>query len=314
MAKRSSNKGDDLVDVAGPRQEPSSRADDPLICCEANGIAPVTQDEKVHPERIGLHPIADEFDGSNMNETVQILVEHRAWDLTVRLAHWTLVLSFAYLAITGTMILNDKYMAISGTNKIMMKSVHVYGGYVLGASLLALIAWGFVGGLHSRWSRILPLTRAYWSELLVFLRSILDGRTIYYIGLNPLGRMMVTLLVALLLAQTSTGLVIGGADVFAWPFGGYFREWIAATGVDPTSLVPGSQSGVDEARYKAMRAFRSPFRIVHEWTFYALAVLVPLHIGGVVWTEMRDRVAIVSGMITGRKVLPGLPVDESSED
>lgn len=192
----------------------------------------------------------------------------------------------------------------------MLKTVHTYAGYTLGVALIVRIIWGFVGSKTSRWINILPVTGTYWRDLGVYLKSLGGGSgERHYVGHNPLGRLMVTAVFALLIAQVATGIIVGGADVFAWPFGDYFRNWIAASGVDPASLLPANQKGVDPAKYKAMREFRAPFRLSHEYIFYIFLALIPLHILGVIWAEMRDRVAIVSSMITGRKGLPQKPVD-----
>lgn len=58
-----------------------------------------------------------------------------------------------------------------------------------------------------------------------------------------------------------------------------------------------------------MREFRSPFRITPEWVFYIFLAPLPLHVGGVIWAEIRDRAAIASSMFSGRKSLPEKPAD-----
>ena len=236
--------------------------------------------------------------------SVQSGQDEKVWQLPVRLCHWIIVLSFVFLTLSGSMILFEKYMVVGGQNKIMLKTVHVYAGYILGAALIARIIWGFVGNPAARWRHILPMNRKYFTELRLYVAAIRSGQRRVYVGHNPLGRAMVTVLMLLLIAQVITGLIVGGADVFAWPLGDLFRNWIAATGVDPLSLVPGDRKGVDPARYAEMRAFRLPYRLTHEYIFYALGILVLLHIAGVVWTEIRERVPLVSAMITGRKQLP----------
>ena len=60
-----------------------------------------------------------------------------------------------------------------------------------------------------------------------------------------------------------------------------------------------------------MRAFRSPFVEVHEIGFYALAVLIVLHVIAVVVTEIHEGGGITSAMFTGRKILSRPPPDAS---
>ena len=68
----------------------------------------------------------------------------------------------------------------------------------------------------------------------------------------------------------------------------------------------------DEAAWNALRAFREPFITVHYYGFYALLVLVVLHIAAVVVTELREGGNLVSAMITGRKVLSQSPADQAA--
>jgi cytochrome b len=50
---------------------------------------------------------------------------------------------------------------------------------------------------------------------------------------------------------------------------------------------------------------------VHLYGFYALGVVVALHVAGVVATELREGGNIVSAMFTGRKTAAGQVEDES---
>lgn len=135
-----------------------------------------------------------------------------------------------------------------------------------------------------------------------------------YVGHNPLARLMVSILFLLLVVQALTGLVIAGTDIFYPPFGYWFAAWVAAPGVDPSTIAPYDKTGIDSASWEAMRAFRSPFVTVHHWNFYALLVLIGVHIAGVVVTELREGGGLVSAMITGRKVLDRQPVDDVETD
>jgi len=50
---------------------------------------------------------------------------------------------------------------------------------------------------------------------------------------------------------------------------------------------------IDKASYQAMRSFRGPFVEVHEFTFYALAILIALHLIAVVLTELHEGGSII---------------------
>jgi Ni/Fe-hydrogenase 1 B-type cytochrome subunit len=74
---------------------------------------------------------------------------------------------------------------------------------------------------------------------------------------------MVSVLLALLVVQAGTGLVLAGTDIYYPPFGHWIASWIAAPGVEPSTIAPYSKTGVDPTAGEAMRSFRSPFVTVH---------------------------------------------------
>ena len=65
---------------------------------------------------------------------------------------------------------------------------------------------------------------------------------------------------------------------------------------------------MDKTAYQAMRDFRAPFVLVHEFAFYALTAAVVLHLIAVV-TELHEGGSITSAMFTGRKILTRKPPD-----
>ena len=126
---------------------------------------------------------------------------------------------------------------------------------------------------------------------------------------QPAGADGVTLSVLLLLIQVFTGLVLAGTDLFWPPFGSLFAKWVAAPGVDPTTIQPGASDLIDKAAYQSMRGMRAPFVEVHEIAFYALAAAIVLHLIAVVMTEVHEGGSITSAMFTGRKILTRKPPD-----
>lgn len=231
------------------------------------------------------------------------------WDRVVRVFHWVNVLCIIGLAALGTALLWDKELGVSAEGKVLLKTVHVWFGYVLAANLLVRLAWAFIGTPFARWRAILPLGRGYVRALGDYVRGLARGDAPRYLGHNPLGRLMVTALLALLTVQAVTGLVLAGTDIYYPPLGSRIAAWVAAPGVDPATLVPGDKAFVDAAAWDAMRAFRSPFVETHETAFFIILAAALLHIVGVVFTEAREGGALVSAMFTGRKLLDRPPVD-----
>ncbi|HEY6123313.1 MAG TPA: cytochrome b/b6 domain-containing protein [Steroidobacteraceae bacterium] len=235
------------------------------------------------------------------------------WDTSVRWFHWINVLCVLGLVAVGLAILNDKALGVSNDGKILLKTVHVWIGYVFALNLFWRLVWGFIGGIHSRWRAILPLGRAYPAALRRYVAALRAGEHPQYLGHNPLGRIAVTLLLLLLVTMAATGLVLAGTDLFLAPFGSTIARWVAAPGVDPATLVPYAPEMYDKSSYAAMRALRAPFVRVHEFAFYGLLIMGVIHIAAVVLTEVRGGGNLVSAMITGKKILRA-PLSDQNKD
>ncbi|WOJ91195.1 cytochrome b/b6 domain-containing protein [Methylocapsa polymorpha] len=235
--------------------------------------------------------------------------EFVAWDAPTRWFHWINALAVLALIATGLVILNDDALGLSAGGKILLKSIHASFGYVMAINLLWRFIWAFYGDRYTGWRGILPGGSGYLTSLRAYVLSFLSGEPQQFVGHNPLARIGISVLFLLLLIQLTTGLVIAGTDLFWPPFGHWFAQWVAAPGVDPTSVQPGASDLIDKASYQAMRAFRAPFVQVHEFAFYALAVVITLHIIAVVLTELHEGGSITSAMFTGRKILTRKPPD-----
>jgi cytochrome b len=236
---------------------------------------------------------------------------YSTWDAGVRWFHWINVLCVIGLIAVGVVILNDKSLGVTNEGKILLKTVHVWIGYVLALNLLWRLVWAFLGGRYSRWTAFLPFRRGFFKEAREYISAFASGQPKQYVGHNPLGRIAVTLLIFLLLVQAVTGLVLAGTDLYYPPIGSWIANWIAAPGVDPATLVPYSKALYSEEAYQAMRAFRKPFITIHYYGFYTLLAFIVIHILAVVITELREGGNLVSAMFSGKKMLTRQPEDES---
>jgi Ni/Fe-hydrogenase 1 B-type cytochrome subunit len=241
--------------------------------------------------------------------TMTELKAYFVWDANIRWFHWINVLCVLGLIVVGTAILNGKALGLSTEGKILLKTVHVLIGYAFAVNLLWRLIWTFIGGPHARWRSILPGGQGYLREVRSYISDVKAGRPRQYLGHNPLGRIAVTLLLFLLLAQAITGLALAGTDIFYPPLGSWIANWIAAPGVDPATLVPYAKETYDAVAYDAMRAFRKPFITIHYYGFYALLGVILIHILAVVVTELREGGNLISAMFTGKKILNQTPAD-----
>tara|TARA_R110001606_G_scaffold346892_3_gene495936 strand:- start:46289 stop:47029 length:741 start_codon:yes stop_codon:yes gene_type:complete len=237
------------------------------------------------------------------------LTSYPVWDRTVRIFHWLNVLCVLALIAIGTVILNAKGLGVTTDGKIILKTIHVYVGYVFAVNLGWRIIWGFIGGHFARWKMALPFGSEYKAQLKAYIDGAKNKKPVGFLGHNPIARLMVALLFLLMSLQAITGLILAGTDVYMLPFGNTFKEWIATDATTVELVMPYSKEGVNEEAYKEMRDFRKPFVVTHYYVFFILLGAIILHLLGVLVSEFRERNGLVSAMITGKKVFTEKPFD-----
>ena len=202
----------------------------------------------------------------------QSLQSYPVWDRPTRWFHWINFVCVVALAAIGTAILFDNELGVTDEGKILLKTTHVWFGYVFAVNLAWRFAWAFIGNRHASWSAILPFRTGYGAALKTYLRGLIRGDVRPYLGHNPVARAMVSIFFFLLMLQALTGLVLAGTDIYYPPFGRWIASWIAAPGIDPSTIVPYDKTGIDPKSWEAMRSLRSVFLTIHYWNFYALLV------------------------------------------
>ena len=231
--------------------------------------------------------------------------EYKVWDRTTRIFHWVNVLTILVLIACGVALLNARSLGIPNEGKILLKTVHVYAGYVFALNLGLRLVWAFMGGPYARWRALLPFGAGYGQAF----KRYISGEQTSYKGHNPIGRLAVTALLIVMTIQAVTGIVLAGTDIYYPPFGGMIAEWVAAPGVDPADILPYDRSLVDPDAYQEMRAFRSGYLSTHITNFYIIIALIVLHVAGVVWSENKHGGGIVSSTFSGKKMLREKPED-----
>lgn len=238
--------------------------------------------------------------------------QFKVWDRTTRVFHWVNAASVIALMIIGILILNSKLLGIEGEAKVLLKTIHAFVGYVFVLNLFWRLVWAFFGNYYSRWRQFLPIEEYYLKNLKHYIVNLFSGVRQQYIGHNPIARLVVSFFFLLLSIQAITGLIIAGTDLYYPPFGEYFAEWVTEGDKDRLkNLTAGNKTHVVEEAYQEMRSFRKPIITIHVYSFYILLILVPIHIFGVIFTELREQGGLVSSMITGNKILEDEPVDKN---
>ncbi|SKA29349.1 cytochrome b/b6 domain-containing protein [Consotaella salsifontis] len=127
--------------------------------------------------RIGNIGRANRF--AHAGETV------RVWDPAVRLFHWTVV--------AGVCL--NLFVLEEG------KTAHRAVGYVILGSLAFRLVWGFVGSRYARFSDFIPTPR----RLARYIHALRHGEEPRFLGHNPLGAIMMLILMLVLAATGATG-------------------------------------------------------------------------------------------------------------
>jgi cytochrome b len=121
------------------------------------------------------------------------------WDAPTRLFHWLTVILVA---------------AAYATWRLNWMDWHAYAGYALLALVVFRLLWGFFGSETARFAAFLAAPRWTGHYLSHLLRREPDRQ----VGHNPAGGWMVLLLLALLLADTLTGIYTNNDVADVGPF------------------------------------------------------------------------------------------------
>lgn len=114
----------------------------------------------------------------------------RVWDAPVRVFHWLLAACF-----TGA------YLTAESES---WRLLHVTLGYTLGGLIAFRLVWGVLGTRYARFGSFVRPP----SELSRYLKSMLAGRPVHFIGHNPLGGVAIVLMLLAGLAITATGYAV----------------------------------------------------------------------------------------------------------
>jgi cytochrome b len=178
------------------------------------------------------------------------------WDLPLRLFHWLLVLcvSASYATAKG------------GFN---WTKYHFWIGYVTLGLVAFRIIWGFLGPRHARFSNFI----AGPSRLFAYMRTLFKRDSTPTPGHNPLGGLVVVVMLLMVGAQAVTGLfLIDNTEVWTAPY-------------YPT---------VSGATANALGKF-------HHLNFDVLLWVISLHVLAIIYYKAYKRQSLVVPMITGSK-------------
>lgn len=177
------------------------------------------------------------------------------WDWPIRLMHWLLAILFTGLIITGKS--DGDYMAL-----------HFYFGYSLSAVIIARVIYGFLGSDFAKFKHFIhhPI------KVLRYSKALILGNGEGHLGHNPVGGVMVILLLLALTAQWGSGLFSSDEIFWFGPFYGTVSDELSEQLVAVHHLLPN-----------------------------VLLAMVALHILAVLYHELRFKERLVAAMLHGKK-------------
>jgi len=135
------------------------------------------------------------------------------WELPVRWAHWTNLVSIVTLAVTGFFIGKPFSFGSSASAYVMgwIRFVHFTAAYLFAVSLASRVIWSFIGNKYSGWRGFFPFATAKGREKMIkMLRyyMFIDKEVPETIGHNPLATTAYTVLFGLYLLMITTGFAL----------------------------------------------------------------------------------------------------------
>lgn len=199
------------------------------------------------------------------------------WQVPVRLTHWVTVAAIVVLSVTGVYIADPFLLPASGAIMTTARTVHMLAALALLLSGLLRTIWLLRGNRFARWSALIPTNRVQATELFrqagyyAFVRKDIPK----VLGHNQLAASAYLALIALLVVETGTGLVLYGAlgaepaaSLLAW-----VRELI------------GLQT----------------LRLIHHLAMWAILAIAVFHVYSCILVDHIEKNGLMSSIVSGYK-------------
>jgi cytochrome b len=186
------------------------------------------------------------------------------WDLPLRLFHWLLVASMVASYVTAKFIDDRQW--------------HFYVGYWTIGLLVFRILWGFFGPRHARFTSFIHSPSAIW----LYVKGMFQRGSAPSIGHNPVGGLMVLLMLVLMSIQAATGLFTTDAIIWAGPYNPSVSESTA-----------------------------SFLSTVHNWNFNIIIAAVIMHVAAILFYAFYKQQNLVVPMLNGHKPATLVPEHEA---
>lgn len=177
------------------------------------------------------------------------------WDLPVRLFHWILAVCLVIQWFTAEVIEDAM-------------DFHFYLGYFILGLIIFRLLWGFMGTKYARFSSFIAGPKAMFS----YLKSLINKSPEETVGHNPVGGLMLPLVLLLVGIQAVTGLFTSNDIVHAGPY----YETVS-------------------------NSLQSTLQWLHHKTFSFLWIFIAVHIIAICWYKFAIKHDLIKPMFHGKK-------------
>ncbi len=190
-----------------------------------------------------------------LEDTGGLTTRRLVWDLPLRLFHWLFATGIVASYITAKVGFD-------------WMQVHFYLGYFMIGLLVFRVIWGFIGPRHARFSSFLEKPAVVWA----YAQRLFDADSHPSVGHNPVGALMVILMLVLVAAQVTTGLFATDAVIWTGPY------------------------------YPAVKSSTaSLLSTVHSVNVNIILGAVVLHIAAIIFYRVHKKQGLAAAMFTGYK-------------
>ena len=199
------------------------------------------------------------------------------WDLPLRAFHWLLLLSLVGLWVTAKADADYMDWFTKHFDVTWMQWHFRFGFFVIGLLSFRII-WGFIGPKHARFVNFVPGP----AKVIAYLGTVFRRDSAPSIGHNPLGALMVLVILALVGLQAYTGLF--NSDDVVWD--GPYHSAVSS-------------------------AFASRMGAIHQLNYRILLWVVAVHVLAIAFYSFYKRQRLVPPMIHGYKPSAIVPEHEA---
>ncbi len=208
----------------------------------------------------------------------------KEWWLSIRLIHWSVVISVFALLITGFYIAVPLVNGAGATaDKFLMgniRTVHTFFGVFLTFLMIWRAYLGLFAKFHARWYDLLA-----WTDIpnlitqLKFYLLLSEKKSKHEYQYGPLQSLAYSGLICLQIAIVLTGLIMVGANYHAG-----LSLWLGGI-LKPVEIALGGLAGI---------------RLIHHIVAWGFILFIMVHVYMALWSDIVYKEGTISSMISGR--------------